>query len=317
MAGRILTLTLNPTLDLATAVDAVVAGPKLRCDAPEIDPGGGGLNVSRAIHILGGSSTAFVVSGGPTGAMMERLLRAEGIEPVVLHGPGATRESLSVTDRSTGAQYRFVLPGPDWRARDADAALKAATDAAQPGDLVVLSGSQPPGVAPGFPLALARRLARKGAHFALDTSGPALLGAVASPGRRPIHVLRMDDDEAEELAGHPLRSAADSAEFAASLVHRGVAEIAIVARGADGSVLATADLRLHATPPGMKVVSKVGAGDSFTGAFVLSLSRGLPLPQALQTAVAAAASAVTTGATNLCERAQVRRLVPMCRVRSL
>lgn len=314
MTDRILTLTLNPTLDLATAVDAVVAGPKLRCDAPEIDPGGGGINVSRAIHILGGRSTAFVVSGGPTGATMERLLRAEGIDPVVLHGPGATRESLAVTDRSTGAQYRFVLPGPAWRSRDADAALRALADTARTGDLVVLSGSQPPGVAAGFPLALARRLARKGARFVLDTSGPALLNAVANPPRRPIHLLRMDDDEAEELAGHPLRSAADSADFATGLVRRGVADIVIVARGADGSVLATAEERFHAVPPKMTVVSKVGAGDSFTGAFVLALARGLALPRALQSAVAAAASAVTTGATNLCERAEVRRLAPLCRL---
>lgn len=122
---RILTLTLNPTLDLATAVDAVVAGPKLRCDAPEIDPGGGGINVSRAVRILGGRSTAFAVSGGPTGEMLEHLLRGEGIAPVVLQGPGATHESFSVTDRATGAQYRFVLPGPPWRKFTAGGAGRA------------------------------------------------------------------------------------------------------------------------------------------------------------------------------------------------
>ena len=314
MMRRILTLTLNPTLDLATAVDAVVAGPKLRCDVPQVDPGGGGINVSRAVRILGGRSVAFIVSGGPTGSQLETLLRAEGITPVVLHGPGATRESLSVTDRASGAQYRFVLPGPTWRMRDADAALTALTGAARAGDLVVLSGSQPPGVAPDFPQVLARRLARRGAEFALDTSGAALHRIVAQPGRKPMALLRMDDDEAEELAGRPLPTPRDSADFAQSLVTRGVAGVVIVARGADGSVLATRDQRLHAVPPPVEVISKVGAGDSFTGAFALALARGTALPRALQLAVAAAASAVATEATRLCTRADVRRLQPLVKV---
>lgn len=311
---RILTLTLNPTLDLATAVDAVVAGPKLRCDAPEIDPGGGGINVSRAIRILGGRSTAFAVSGGPTGEMLEHLLRGEGIAPVVLQGPGATRESFSVTDRATGAQYRFVLPGPPWRKIDSRQALAALTDAAQPGDIVVLSGSQPPGVAADFPLALARAMARKSARLALDTSGPALRRIVERPCRRPILLLRMDGEEAADLAGHPLPAIRDSADFAEAIVRRGVARIVIVARGAEGSVLVTSDRRLHGAPPPVRVVSKVGAGDSFTGAFVLALARGHDLACALRNAVAAAASAVTTGATDLCERAEVRRLAPLCRL---
>lgn len=314
MRRRILTLTLNPTLDLDTSVDQVIPGPKLRCDPPLIDPGGGGINVSRAIRILGGRSLAHVVAGGPTGATLESLLRAEGVAASVIDGPGATRESLSVTDRGSGAQYRFVLPGPQWRRRDAEAVLDRLEGAAGDGDILVMSGSQPPGVAADLPLRLARRLGASGACLALDTSGAALHRAVEKPGRRPLWLLRMDDGEAEELAGRPLPRPEDSAAFARLLVGRGVAHTVIVARGADGSVAATAAECLHVVPPAVEVVSKVGAGDSFTAAFVLAVVRGAGLERALRMGVAAAASAVTTVATRLCHRDQVRRLAPLCRL---
>jgi len=122
----------------------------------------------------------------------------------------------------------------------------------------------------------------------------------------------MDGEEAEGLAGKPLESRAASADFAQSLVARGLAEIVVVARGADGSVLATADARWHAAAAKVKVVSKTGAGDSFVGAFVLALSRGEPPERALQKGTAAASSAVTTAATQLCRAADVRRLTPLC-----
>ncbi len=314
---RVLTLTLSPTLDLATSADHVVPGPKLRCDAPRIDPGGGGVNVSRAIRILGGESLAIIVAAGHAGAMVEDLLRGEGIQPLVLPAPGPTRESLSVTDRSSGAQFRFVMPGPPWAGSDVEVVLTTASLVAQPGDLLVLSGSQPPGVPVDFPHRLAMRLAARGADLVLDTSGAALRHIVETPGAPPIATLRMDETEAAELAGGRLRHRHETADFAAALVARGVARTVIIARGADGSVLAAEGLRLHGLPPRVQVVSKVGAGDSFTGAYVLALSRGAGPATALQSGVAAAASAVSTEATRLCRPEDVARLTPLCPVTAM
>lgn len=152
----ILTVTLNPTIDLSTSVPHVVAGPKLRCTMPDVDPGGGGTNVSRAIKILGGNSRALVAVGGPTGDRLLTLLNTQGIGTVALRGPGETRQSLAVTDRGTGEQFRFVLPGPEWHPTDVAHALAAIAAAARDGGLVVLSGSQPPGVPEDFPPALPR-----------------------------------------------------------------------------------------------------------------------------------------------------------------
>lgn len=312
----ILTVTLNPTVDLSTAAESVRPGLKLRCEAPQVDPGGGGINVSRAIKLLGGRSTALVAIGGASGARLLELLTKEGIATIGFQGPGETRLSLSVTERATNDQYRFVLPGPDWSERDVDRAIDTIDQATGSDTLVVLSGSQPPGVAKNFPAILAGHVAERAARLIVDTSGPALFNLVEAP-HPAIHVLRMDGEEAEELAGRPLHEPGHSADFAQGLVRQGVAAIVIVARGADGSVLASADGRWHAVSPPVKVVSKVGAGDSFVGAFTVALARGDSLPDCLRLGVAAASSAVTTEATRLCDRAMTEALMAGCPAREV
>lgn len=303
----ILSVTLNPTVDFATAADHVVPDIKLRCARNNIDPGGGGINVSRAVQILGGHSTAFVAVGGQVGDKLIHLLAEAGIGLAPFPAPDETRQSFSVTDRGSGAQYRFVMPGPTWRPRDVDMALSRIARAAPSGGIVVLSGSQPPGVPADFPARLAARVARTGARLVVDTSGAALKEIATHP-RKPAFILRMDGEEAEELAGRVLDSRADSADFAQSLITHGAADIVIVARGGDGNVLVTPKARWHATAPKVPIVSKVGAGDSFVGALVLALAQDKPAPEALIQGAAAAASAVMTDATRLCVRADVKRL---------
>lgn len=306
---NIITVTLNPTVDLSSTAPRVIPGLKLRCSPPQVDPGGGGINVSRAIRLLGGRSTALVAIGGATGARCLELLTKEGIATVGFQGPGETRQSISVTDEETNEQFRFVLPGPSWSESDVERALDTLDQATGTDTFVVLSGSQPPGVAKNFPAILASHVAERSARLIVDTSGPALFNLVES-SHPSIYVLRMDGEEAEELAGRPLPSPEDTADFAQSLVKAGVAALVIVARGADGSVLASKDGRWHAVgTTQVKVVSKVGAGDSFVGAFTLALARGDDLPDCLRFGVAAASSAVTTEATRLCDRAMTERLM--------
>ncbi|MCB1440534.1 MAG: 1-phosphofructokinase family hexose kinase [Nitratireductor sp.] len=307
----ILTITLNPTVDLSIHADAMEPDRKLRCSRPETDPGGGGINVSRAINELGGHSTAFVAVGGPTGDKVMRLLAEAGIALAPFPAPGETRQSLTVTDRSSGQQYRFVMPGPDWRKSDVSSAISRIARAAPEDGMVVLSGSQPPGVPADFPARLAARIARTKARFFLDTSGKALSNLLEAP-TKPADVLRMDELEARELAGRELATRSESADFAQSLVKRGIAHAVIVARGSDSNILATSDNRYAVEVPSVPVVSKVGAGDSFVAGFTLALARGQPLPAALQYGAASAAAAVMTPATDLCRASDVRKLLPAC-----
>ncbi len=308
MKAHILTITLNPTVDYATTAPEVVPGPKLRCSEPQIDPGGGGINVRRAIRHLGGQSTALIAIGGATGAHLLQLLALEGVATVAFQGPGETRQSVTVNEAGSGDQYRFVMPGPSWAEEDVPRALNTVEQATGEGTYVVLSGSQPPGVAKEFPSILAGHIAGHGARIIVDTSGPALFDLVEAP-RSAIHALRMNGEECEELAGVPHPTPADTAAFAQRLVARGVAKTVIVARGADGSVMATRDGAWHCPGPEVQIVSKVGAGDSFVGAFTLALAREWGPTDALRFGVAAAAAACTTEATRLCDRATTEALL--------
>jgi len=307
----VVTLTLNPALDMSTDVGSLIPDVKLRCSEPMLDPGGGGLNVSRAILALGGESLALVALGGLTGDRLAGLIRTEGVPFLALTAPGETRTSLTVIVRDSGHQFRFMLPGPIWAEADQERVFTLLRASVRPGAFGVISGSQPPGVPVDFPARLARSM--PGLNVVIDTSGPALVEAVAHP-IPDLEVLRMDGDEAHQLAGRVLETRKDTADFAQSLLERGVARTVIIARGSDGSVLVDASQRLFAKAASVQVKSTVGAGDSFVGGYVLSRARGRGAAEALALATAAASAAVMTDATQLCRREDVERLLPECPV---
>ncbi|RAK18345.1 6-phosphofructokinase 2 [Salipiger aestuarii] len=307
----ILTVTLNPALDLSTTADRVVAGPKLRCDPINVDPGGGGINVARVVATLGGRARAFVALAGPNGMRLEEALLQLNIPLVRMKAPGETRESFAVHDRSTGEQFRFVLPGPHWDEAEAAEALQAIASATPRGGIVVLSGSQPPGISVEFTTQLCAGLKDRGAYVIADTSGEALARLARGTDPAPA-VLRMDSEEAENLAGRRLATRRESAEFAAELVARGAAGRVILARGADGSVMAGPEGLTQVSAAPVSVVSAVGAGDSFVGAFAYGVACGISAPDALALGAAAASATVTTAGTQLCTRDHIMELLPQC-----
>lgn len=307
----ILTVTLNPALDLSARVPLMEAGPKLRLSDVVLEPGGGGVNVARLIAALGGDVTAWLAIGGAAGAQHLALLQAMGVASLPFETPGETRANWAVTD-DTGAQYRLQLPGPDWSATLEAAALESLLAIAS--GMVVLSGSQPPGMSAEFPRRLAQKLGA--GRLVLDTSGAAL-EHVLGEASGLLHVLRLDQAEAEAQAGHALPTAADTTAFAAKLQARGVAHMIAVARGAEGNVLTTGAGAWHCQPPRVPVHSKIGAGDSFTGALTLALARDEPPARALQLGTAAAAATVMSTGTSLCTQDAVERLLPDCALTQL
>ncbi|UWQ35346.1 hexose kinase (plasmid) [Leisingera sp. M527] len=312
----ILTITLNPAVDLATSIDRVVAGPKLYCKAPRVDPGGGGVNAARAIRKLGGEVSALVAVGGAMGEQLLQLLVVEDVLAVAVHVPGETRQSFAVTDKTTGEQFRFSVPGETMTADDGARLLSAIAQAAPRDGYVVLSGGVTPGLADDFPHQVLAAIAPRTDKLVVDTSKAALAHLLAAPGQ-PVHVLRLDQREAEQAAGHALATVADSLGFAQNLIARGVGDIVVGGRGAEGSVLATREQRFFCRAPYVEVQSKIGAGDAFTGALTLALSRGEALDQALRWGVAAACATVGSEGTALFESGQVEALLPHCEVEGL
>lgn len=151
MQADILTVTQNPAVDVATTVPQVIAGPKLRCGPPRFDPGGGGVNVARAVSKLGGEAKALVAAGGVTGDRLLGLLAAENVPALPVQVSGETRQSFAVTDASTNGQFRFSVPGDVLTAADAAHLLDEITAHAPPQGYLVISGSVAPGLPDGLP----------------------------------------------------------------------------------------------------------------------------------------------------------------------
>lgn len=299
----ILTVTLNPALDITTATERLVHQQKLRCTAPRYHPGGGGVNISRTIQELGGESTAFVALGGSTGAQYRALLEATGIDCVYWDSDGDTRFSLTVMEEATGLHYRFVLPGPVQPPEATEGMLARLEELLATGvRYVAASGSLPPGIAPDFYGRLADSCRRAGAAIVLDSQGAALRQALPY---RPW-LIRLNHFEAQELVGGEAESAAHI--LARQLIEHGSAEVAIVTLGEKGAIVATAGREALIRAPHVEVRSAVGAGDSFVGALMVGLSRGWPLETAARYGVAAAAATVTTEATELCRADTVNAL---------
>lgn len=297
---RILTVTLNPALDITTAVESLVSGTKLRCRAPRIDAGGGGVNVSRAIAKLGGTSLAFLALGGPTGETLRRILETEGIEQECFEAEGDTRQSFAVHEESSGEQYRFILPGPRWSEAVFEAAIKRLRQLIKPGDYVVVSGSMPPGVGNDAAVRIVQLADSLDARIVTDISGPALTALSQGTSNQSL-TLVMSENVAAGLAGRHL-DVPKAVELCRSLVDNGAAETVIATLGEIGAVAAKGSEAWHLVPLAVDVISKVGAGDSFAAGLIIGLYRTWPLSRALTYAMASASSAVTTPATELCTK---------------
>jgi 6-phosphofructokinase 2 len=298
---QILTLTLNPAIDVSTSVDRVQPTYKLRCSTQQRDPGGGGINVARVVRRLGGDVSAIYTCGGATGQLLCHLVEKEQIPSYTSAISEETREDFTVYERDTGQQFRFVLPGPplsepEWRScLDTLASIKA-----KPAYLVA-SGSLPPGV-PVDLYARVSRIAREwGTKLVLDTSGPPLVAAL----QEGVYLAKPNLRELSEFVGRSLPDEADWVEAGSHLIDKGYVEILALTLGHRGGILFTRDA-IWRSPP--VPISTVGAGDSFLGGMVFALAGGQSLVDAFRSGIAAGSAALLQAGTELCHREDLERL---------
>lgn len=306
----ILTLTLNPALDLSTRTPVVEPAHKLRCAPPQVDPGGGGINVARVIARFGAGVTALYPAGGATGERLRLLLDAEGVASACIPIAGETRESFSVVEEASGGEYRFVLPGPTLSEAEWNAGLERVAAAAPGCAFVVASGSLPPGVPQDGYAQLARRLAPLGTPLVLDTSGAALAAGLAAG----VFLFKPSLRELRELTGAALPDAPSRVAACRELIARGQAKMVALSLGAEGALLVTATQAWAAASVPVRVAGTIGAGDSFLAGLVLRLTAGDPPAEAFRWAMATAAAALLRSGTALCRPEDVHALVPQVRV---
>jgi len=300
----VLTVTLNPALDLSTSAVHVVPTHKVRCNILQRHPGGGGVNVARVIHRMGGDCTALYPAGGASGAVFQQLLNDEEVSSICVPIAEETRESFSVKDISSNKEFRFVLPGPVLQTSEWQACLDRIDDMDTLPKFVVASGSLPPGVPKDFYARLNSLLKMRNVKLVLDTSGDALSLALDEG----VYLCKPSLRELSQLCGKELSSEADWLHAGQDLIKQGRAHVLVLTLGENGACMFIDDASYFAPALAVNVLSAIGAGDSFVGAMVWALSKGHDLPDAFKYGVAGATAALLSTGTGLCQPEDVSRL---------
>lgn len=302
----IVTLTMNPALDITTDADVVVPTDKIRCGEVRYDPGGGGINVAMIAHVLGAAVSAVLPVGGPTGGLVADLVARAGVPLRRVDIAEATRESFTVDEIKTGRQFRFVLRGPHLTLVEQAQCLDQLRMAAVSAEFVVASGSLPPGVPSDFYQRVSDLCWQLNAHLILDTSGGGLAGVT-----RGVFLLKPSLRELRDHVGRALETQEDQVGAARELIERGITQAVVVSLGGSGALLVTATTcqRFSAIP--VRAISGVGAGDAMVAAITVGLSRYWSLSESVRLGIAAGTAMLRTPGTASPTRAEVERLFEM------
>ena len=301
---RIVTVTLSPALDITTGVARLYPDAKLRCGHPLYAPGGGGINVARAIHRLGGDALARFAAGGATGQHLRELLDAEGLPNQALPIAAWTRECINLTEQASGQQYRLIMPGAPLSLSE-QTQLLAALKALPSPEYLVISGSLPEGLAADFLPRLLEVARQHGARCILDSAAPVLRQALDIGG---VFLIKPNIDELCALVGVPALDADQLASVARELIESAGCAAVLVSLGPQGALLVTAELTERIPAPRVCKRSTVGAGDSMVAAVTLKLAAGASWGEAARYGVAAGSAAIMTEGSELCRRADTEQL---------
>lgn len=288
----VLTVTFNPCIDINVSVAELSPEIKLRCSVPSIYPGGGGINVARAIHRLGGDALALFAAGGNAGARLASLLEQEGVSFMAVPLFADTRENVIVTERASGQQYRLNFPGPPMGVDTLQEMLDIIARKKRV-EFLVVSGSLAPGMSGDIYRELKSIADKKEMKLIVDTSGPALKDAV----RHGAYLIKPSKHELLSLYGE--KDEAQLPRLARDLVTGGDCRIVVVSMGAGGAMLVTGDREERISAPVVQAVSTVGAGDSMVGGIVWSLHNGHSPSEAVRFGCVCGAAATLHPGTSL------------------
>ncbi len=298
----ILTVTLNPCIDKSSTVDKLKPESKLRCTEVVNEPGGGGINVSKALKKLNTTSVALFPAGGHNGNMLCSLLKEEGILFHAVDTKVETRENWIVLENATVNQYRFTLPG---RAVE-EATIITLIDHIRSFSpaYVVASGSLPPGLPDYFYGLIVKQANAIGAKCIVDTSGPALQ---ALKGKH-TYLLKPNISELCKMLNVDKLEKNEVDDAAQQAIIDGYAEIMAVSMGGDGAWLITKDEKYFVAAPKVERRSTVGAGDSMVAGITWMLQQNRSLKDTIAFGVACGSAATMNEGTRLFEKVEAERL---------
>ncbi len=300
---KIVTLTINPSLDKSTHFTGLIAEQKIRCEKPRYDAGGGGINVSKAISKLGGNSICVFTSGGSTGEMLEELVAKEKIESIAIKTKNWTRENFIAFENKTKAQYRFGFPGNEFLDAEKDKILQTIKELKT--DYLVISGSLNEGLSTNFYQKIAEIAKESNIKVIVDTSGEALQKVLETG----VYLIKPNIGELAKLIGVERLELPEVEKAAKKLIEDKSAKIVVVSLGADGAILVSNNETHLVKAPKVEKKSTVGAGDSMVGGMVWALSQNKTLKEVIQIGVCCGTAATMNEGTQLFKVEDVMKLL--------
>lgn len=298
----ILTITLNPCIDKSSRAEVLKPESKLRCTEVVNEPGGGGINVSKALKRLDTPSVALFPAGGHNGNMLCSLLKEEGVLFHAVDTKTETRENWIVLETSTNNQFRFTFPGRavlEETIRTLIDQIRSFTPS-----FVVASGSLPPGLPDYFYGLIVKNATAVGAKCIVDTSGPALK---ALKGKHAF-LIKPNIGELCKMLNVEWLDKNEVPEAARQAIRDGYAEVIVVSMGATGAWMITAAEQYFVSSPPVEKKSTVGAGDSMVAGITYALQKGKSLEEALQFGVACGSAATMNEGTKLFDKTTADQL---------
>jgi len=310
----IYTVTLNPALDRTLTVPSLRLGEVNRARAVRLDLSGKGINVSRALRLLGVPSRIIAFVGGGTGRAIRDGLAADGFETICVEVADETRQNITVVDAAAGVLTKINEPGAAVSPADLAAMATLIERSAAASDLWVFSGSLPPGAPSDLYARLITLVQARGGRAFLDSSGEALRQGLAA---RP-YAIKPNSEEAGEVLGRPVVSDTDHVAALRWFQDNG-SQLVCLTRGARGIVLALDGVPrtgapLSAAPPPIAAASPIGAGDATLAGLVWAVRDGCDPVETAQRAVACGTAAAMQEGTGVGERASVEMLLKQVRV---
>lgn len=291
--SAIYTVTLNPAFDLHYQMEHFEAQKENYVSGILCDAGGKGINISRALHVNGTDSTAFVILGDENGASFEAQLRRDGLHYEPIRTAGRIRENITLHP-SDSKETRISLDTFCVEPQILAQLERAMLTAVQPGDLVAFAGRNPKGLEKPAVIAFLKRLIGHGARVIVDSNSftPEDLIEI-----RPW-LIKPNEQEIVSFLGTPVQNATEAARAAGELVHRGVAEEVMISMGGDGAVWSNGtDSLILSVPRLAHPVSTIGAGDSTLAGVLHATARGCDRETVLRTAVSFGTAACMTAGT--------------------
>ncbi len=298
----ILTITLNPCIDKSSKAEKLKPESKLRCTEVVNEPGGGGINVSKALKKLETTSVALFPAGGHNGNNLCSLLKEENIVFHAVDTKVETRENWIVLETSTNNQYRFTFPGREVQ----EETIKTLVDQIRnfSPSYIVASGSLPPGLPDYFYGLIVKNAKSIGAKTIVDTSGPALQ-ALKGKG---AYLIKPNISELCKMLNIEYLEMNEVADAAQQAIMDGFAELIAVSMGPDGAWLVSKDESHFAAAPKVKKRSTVGAGDSMVAGMTYMLQQNRSLKEIISFGVACGSAATMNEGTQLFKKEDVERL---------